>query len=579
MIACGPSAGAEPLVTASYQLDTNQDVDKIGTETTNIQTLKQVFEIKYKGLLSPVVKNEVTFKVEQEINSADDDIIRFLPTLDIGFKGRYWEAKSGAKRIHENSDEPGKNAKITDSYFVEVFYNPRTKIPDLKFKYVIDTDSEAGATDTRKDGVTVSSVYQFSDWLDLKGDFTHDVNDDRLQPDSDTIEQKRSATIGIRKIFYGKIKLNSEYTLEEIRGGTMLDAGGLKDKKEDETHTIKNTLSFRPFRATSLDGSYDVTIKQNMVNGEHSIATTPKVTVNQKIGTPIDATVEFLRSVTEDRHTTDDKTKTEDSWAVSLKAQFAKQLDFNFKYQKKDTDEIHADPAKSITSGSVNKNATWTGELAPFWKASATYDVTDTFEREAKTTIDTKYSLKTTFDFKAINLLLEPTYDITLKEDFVIREDSTTKDFKFKIAYKVLTTRNIGVKIDHTYGRKTDSAANNIQRTDSSTGNVTWNDVLPGWMLGFDLTRAATDTSEDDLGPDITTTFGIKADYKFKSLAFNTNYKYDKKSLTDDAETLDLKLGWVAVQWDATLTYTFNKTFSVELNEGYSIAFAFKYLL
>lgn len=87
------------------------------------------------------------------------------------------------------------------------------------------------------------------------------------------------------------------------------------------------------------------------------------------------------------------------------------------------------------------------------------------------------------------------------------------------------------------------------------------------------------DTSEDDLPPDITSTFGFKADYKFEQLMMSTTYKYDKKSLSDDSENFDAKIGWTAPKWDVSLTYTFKKTFSVALNEGYTISLTFKYNL
>ena len=37
-------------------------------------------------------------KVEQEVNSDSADVVRLLPTLELGFKGRYWDAKAGSKR-------------------------------------------------------------------------------------------------------------------------------------------------------------------------------------------------------------------------------------------------------------------------------------------------------------------------------------------------------------------------------------------------------------------------------------------------------------------------------------------------
>jgi hypothetical protein len=287
---------------------------------------------------------------------------------------------------------------------------------------------------------------------------------------------------------------------------------------------------------------------------------------------------EFARNVTEARNTADDNRKTEDIWTGEFKAKFSKIADFSFKYQDKDTVEDHDDPSKNRTSGTVNWNATWTGDLTPFWKASASWDLTDTYDMEKKITRETKYSLKTTFVFKAINLALDPTYDVTIKDDLVKAETSEIVDFKFKFAYLLVGTRTIEAKLDHTYGRKTDSLLNNIQRTDNTNGNIVWK-AFPGWIFGFDLTRNATDTSGDDLEPDITTTVGFKADCATQMFAFSTTYKYDIKTIGDNSENFDAKVGWRAPKWDVALTYNFKKTFSTSINEGYAITLTFKYNL
>lgn len=575
-----PSPAA--ILSGNYQLNWDQTSDTTETGTTEVKKMKQAIELKYAGFLSPVVANSVTFKIEQEVNSDAPDVVRLLPTLELGFKGRYWDAKAGSKRTYENSDELGKNPKTTDSHFVEIFYLAPKRVPDLKAKYTIDIDSEQDTTETRKDGITLSSVYTPTDWVNAKGDYTRNVLRDKLKPDADTEDEKSGGSLGFRHAFSDKLKAETQYTAEVSRGATLKSDGtGAVDgsAKEDLTNTWKNTASFRPFRDTIFDGSYDFDLKQNKVSGEHTLTTNIKAAASQKVGNPIDLKGDFSRAITELRHTADDNEKTEDTVTAEAKAKFSKQLDFSVKYQKKDTAEVHADPAKNTTTGSVNRNASWTADLTPFWTGSLSYDKTDTLALDVKTIVDTKYSLKSKLDFKAINLTFEPTYDITLKEDLVKPENSAIRDFKARIAYMVLTTRTVEAKFDHTYGRKTDSLAANIQRTDSTNANLAWKDPFPGWVFSFDAVRQATDTSGDDIAPDIASTFGIKADYKMDQLALNASYKYDKKSLTDNSENFDAKAGWTALKWDASLTYTHKRTFSVLPNEGYTLSLTFKYNL
>lgn len=577
----GVASGAG-IISGNYQLNWDQTVDRTEAGTTDVKKLKQILEVKYNGLLSPIVANSFSFKVEQEVNSNSADIVRLLPTLELGFKGQYWDAKAGAKRTYESSDELGKNPKVTDNHFIELFYLAPKRVPDIKAKYTVDLDKEEGVTNTRKDGVTLSSVYNPTLWLSAKGDYTRNTTRDKQKPDSDTEDEKSAGTVSLRHLVSDKLKVETQYTSEVSRAATLKSDGTgatSGSAKEDLTNTWKNTLSFRPFRDTSIDGSYDFDIKVNKVNGEHTLTANTKVTANQKAGKPIDLKGEFSRSVVEARHTQDDNRKTEDTWTAEARAKFSKQLDFALKYQVKDAVEPHADPAKSTSSGTVNRNASWNAELTPFWTGSLSYDKTDTLALDVKTIEEVKYSLKSKFDFKAIFFTLEPTYEITLKDDLAKPESSAIRDFKMRVAYQVFATRRIEAKLDHTYGRKTDSLLANIQRTDSTTATVAWKDPVPGWQFVFDAVRSATDTSQDDIGPDITSTFGLKADYKLDQLTLNTTYKYDKKSLTDDSETFDAKAGWTTLNWDATLTYTFKKTFSAVINEGYTISLAFKYNL
>jgi predicted porin len=577
----GPASAS--LLSANYQLNWDQTVDKTETGTTDVKKLKQSVELKYVGYLSPVVANSVSFKVEQEVNSDAPDVIRLLPILELGFKGKYWDAKAGAKRTDENTDEPGKNPKKTDNYYIEFFYLAPKSVPDVKAKYTIDLDTESGTTDTRKDGVTLSSVYAPTGWLSAKGDYTRNTLKDNLKADSDTEDEKSTGTVGLRHVLFSdKLKVETQYTTEVSRAATLKsDGSGAVDgsAKEDLTNTWKNLLGFRPFRDTSVDGSYDFDLKQNKVTGEHTLTTNIKAAASQKVGAPFDLRGDFSRAITEMRHTADDNKKTEDTWTAEAKAKFSKQLDFSVKYQKKDTVEDHVDPSKNTTSGSVNRNANWIGDLTPFWTAALSYDKTDTLALDVTTIVEEKYSLKSRFDFKEINLTLEPTYDITLKDDLVKPESSDIRDFKTRLAYLVLKTRTIEAKFDHTYGRKTDSLLANIQRTDTTNANVLWKDPVPGWQFSFDAVRSATDTSGDDLAPDITSTFGVKADFKKDQLALSTSYKYDKKSLSDNTENFDAKAGWIAPRWDASITYTFKKTFSDVINEGYTISLTFKYNL
>jgi len=569
------------LAGGDYQLTLDQSTDRTDAGETMNRTVRNTVNLRYRGFMSPVVENEITLKIEKENRNDGTDTLKINPVITLNYKGNYWGA--GARRTVDESNEPGRERKTTDSYFVEFYIRPnRSTLPDLKGKYSLDLDTEPGITDTRKQTVELSSIYQPIDPLTFRGDYGRMTNEDLLKADSDTEEEKMSFTAGVRLFPTEKIKLNSEFKVETIHSATLKSDGTGATPgsyKQDHTNTWKNTAAFRPFRVTTVDASYDFELKENFATGEHNSTRSGKASVTQKILEPFDIRGEVSQVVTEAKYSSDDNRKTEDTYTVDLMARFNKALDFTAKYQKKDTVEDHADPTRNVSSGSVNRSASWNGDLTAFWKATASYDQIDTITNRVTTTVDTKYSLRSTFDFKTINLYLEPTYDITMKDDRVKPEETDTRDFKFKVAWKALTTKNMEGRVDHTYGRKTDSALQNITRTDATNANLSWMEPLPGWLFAFDVTRSASDTSEDDLPPDITTTFSLKADYRFRVLFFAMNLKYDLKNPSDSTENFDFKAGWVAPSWDVSLSYTWKKTFSAALNEGYSINLTFKYNL
>jgi predicted porin len=338
-----PAHGA--LISGSYELSWDQDVDKTETETTDVQKFRQTLGLEYRGFLSPVVENEVTVQIEQEINTDEADTTRFLPTLDLGLKGNFWEARAGGKRTQENSDEPGENEKITDNFFIEFFYLAPENVPDLKAKYTLDTDFEEGETDTEDQEITLSSVYKPTDWLDLKGDYTRNESEDKINADSDTEDETINGSVAFRHFLSEKIKFDAQYDVEISKGATLLDGGGKTNQTDDQTQTVKSSLSFRPFKTTDLDASYDYDLDQDKETGEDTITRNAEISVSQKIAAVFDLEGGYNRNITTQEGTADDNEETEDEWTAGLEAKFSKQLDFSIEYEKTDTDVVHDDPA------------------------------------------------------------------------------------------------------------------------------------------------------------------------------------------------------------------------------------------
>lgn len=606
----GTSAWSAGLVSGSYSLNWSKDVQlKIDKEET--RTLKHTLETKYSGFLSAIVKNEITLKIEYEKGSKAPSELRFYPIVTLAYKGSYWNA--GSKR--SVTREPDTNQKVADTHFVEIYYlPPRLTLPDFKGKYTADFDVQSGTTDKFKQGISVSSSYQPQDWISIKGDYAWSRDEERFKKDPPDLtgtpvatDEKYNFTVGVRHFVSEKLKFNSEWKSEFGRSASFFDNGVAKvdSGKEDQTHTMKNTLAYLPFSGTSIDANYDYDLKQTMVpkieagqaaQQEHTLAYNTGVHLTQKVGESLDFKGEFTRSKTDIRHNALPGITVDDGWAIESNGKFSKQFVLGAKYSRHSilSDNPGAPNIIPKRTGSIARSLTWSGELLPVWKPSASYDRTDSYDHTITRgkflkTIETKYSLKGPIDLKLIEATLDPTYDISLKSDYTninpaLSEKISIRDLKVRISKNLLRTRTTEAKAEHSYGRKIESghidhSLNNVTRSDSSTFNISVKDVVPDYAAGFDFTRSATDTSGDADKPDVTENFTFKIDYKRKIFAWNASYKYDRNLREDKTNkwTFDWKAIWTANVWDVSLTFNKTKTLSFLRDESYKVGVDFKY--
>jgi hypothetical protein len=603
-------AGGKGLISGSYTLNWTQEVQKKDV-SKDTRTFKQALETKYVGFLSPLIENEISLKLEYDKSGDTPSEIRLYPIITLTYKGAYWNA--GSKRSIIN--DPSETQKVTDSHFVEMFYQPaRFAMPDLKAKYLIDADSQAGVTDKFKQTITLSSAYQPVDWFNLKGQYNFTDDRERFKKDPNdksgtpvVREEKYNVTAGIRHFFSDKLKLNSEWKSEFTRNASYFDNGVAKldTVKEDQIHTMKNALAFRPFVDTAIDVNYDYDLKQTMVpkvepgqpaTEEHTLTYNAIVKVTQKIGTPVEVKGEYNRLKTDVRHNALPSINIDDAWTLEARGDFSKQILLNAKYTQHNILDDNPGAPNVIPkhTGSIARSASWTGELLPVWKPSVNYDRTDTHDHtiargQFVKTSETKYSLKGPIDLKQLAATIEPSYDINIKNDYTnvepqLQEVISTRDFKLRLAKMLMQTRTMELKAEHTYGRKIeyghrDGALNNVNRSDASTVNFAVKDVIPNLTGGVDITRTATDTSGDADAADVTENFAVKADYKYSALSWNALYKYDRSLRSDKTNkwSFDWKATWTARDWDLSLTYNQTKTLSFLRDESYKVGVDFKY--
>lgn len=573
------------LYESSFQFNYDLTVDRTDEGTETDQTFNEVFETKFSQKLLPKLDFEYSFKfeLENEFQSDAEDTTRLLPELETKFEGDYWELGLGWKRSRESNDLPFEAAQIDESYFIELFLTPEGKVPDLKTKYTVDTSKQPPDTNTKDTSLELSSQYTLGDSIKLKVDYTRDESDDRVNVDSDTLDETFKTEETFKYIFSDKVKMDFKHQYEDETGATLLDAGGKTNEENIKTHEYQARLDYRPFKKTKITADADVEREKDKIEEKISKTQDYSVKLEQEIGEPISLKIEYEKSIDEDRGGISDFTDTkdeEDDYTYEMDLEFSDLLDFSLKYERT-IDEIddRVDDANDEKVETRDASFSWQADTGTFLTMSFSYTWSEDFTNDVLETKDRKISVKPDLNFEALNLKITTDYTHTITEDFTKTTDQKERDIDFSVTidYETQITDKLNFSLNHKYSRKVEQPGKVIERDDDTTVDFKLDEPWPGTSFGLNITRNASDRSEDESPPDINTTITFTWDHSMDPFDFALSYKYDKKKLTDNTETFDFSVGLSADSLSAKLTYTFDKTFSEELDESHSVSFTFQY--
>ncbi len=569
------------VYSSSFDLEYDLTVERSEDGTETDQTLSEIFQLKYSQPLLPKldVDGQFRFELENEFQSDGADTTRVLPEIEIGGKAEYWDLNLGAKRNRLSNDEPFEATSIQDSYFVEYFFKPTGKVPDLKLKYSIDTDEKGDEADSQDTAFEVSSVYEFADFLKLKVDYTRDETEDKVNPDSDTIDEEFRTEETLKYILTRNIKLDLKHQYEKSTGGTLLDLGGKTGESNKENNTYDGRITFKPFGETELRSTYKFQREKDIIGKATSESTDFEVGLDQNIGEPIEFKFKYYKSIDENVGIDSNEKEDEDTFTYDLSLFFSDLLDFSIKYEIKDNEtEDRLDPANNRTLETEDVSFSWSADTGTFMDLSVSYDWSVDKEDNINVSKNRDLSIKSTLRSDAINLEITPSYTNNITEDFTKVSEQKTRniDFNLGIDYDTKVTEKLGFSLSHKYGRSVDHPNKVIERDDDTSIDIQLNEPWDGSNFSLSLSRNASDRSGDDLPPDITSTITFNWDHTMGPFDFSVNYSFDNSKLADDAETFDVSLGWKGLNFDTQVRYSFDKTFSAELDESHNLTFSFK---
>ncbi len=568
-----------------FQFNYDLTIDRTDEGTETDQTFNEILETKYSQYLLPLLKVDTSFKLEleNEFQSDAEDTTRFLPELETKGSGDFWELGVGWKRTRESNDLPFEAAKIDDTFFVELFLTPKIKFPDLKLKYTIDTSKQPPDLNTEDTSLELSSIYELGELAKFKIDYTRDESDDRVNADSDTLDETFETEEVVKYLFSDKLKMDFKHQYEDETGATLLDAGGKANEENRKTNRYRGRVEFRPFRDTRLSGDLDLEREKDKIEEKINDTRDYSVKFEQDIGEPISFKFQYEKSIDKEIGGISDFTHikdTEDDFTYELNLEFSSLLDFTATYERTlDRLDDRVDDANDETTENRDFSFSWEADTETFLSLSFSYILSEDITNGKLESKEKRVSVKPNLDFEDLNLRVSGDYTDTTTEDFTTTVPGKERDIDFNLTidYDTDITDKLSFSLSHRYGRRVEQPGKVIERDDDTTLDFTLDEPWPGSRFSMSVTRSATDRSQDESPPDINSTITFTWDHSMDPFDFSISYKYDKKKLTDNTETFDFGVGLSADALSMKFRYTFDKTFSDELNESHTVSFNFQY--
>ena len=537
---------------AVFTVERTTEVKEDGT--THENQFDQSYTLSYETNLLETLEFSLDFALDIE----DTDAVPgygtrdTTPSVEVNLVAQWWDLFASWEETKTTNKDPAEGRIIESDWEFEAVVEPEYEALPA-FKYSI----QGGNDDVTDKDVELVFEYTFLDKLDVFLGLSRETTDEP-EPDSDTDGRTIEAEINLSHEFSKAITFEADWSSDRDQALTLADDGGILGREDILENNVRALLEWDILEMLMLsiekEVEWDKDLEQDTlevtdswvgdVEFDHDLSEALHVnlayTDEREDARPVGPhTYTITRDYTAELEFAPFEWLTiSPSFDRSAKTQWSKEAD-------SETDETLDDTYEILFDYSL-----W-GEFLVL-EVTRTWDLS--WEKGAKTTEERSWDVG--LDFTPLyvpNLEIVPTYSFTQDVDEIADTTDEEKSIDVDIGYEFSVNDRLVLALDHTYSRTQNwpsDAKMTIERSDDTDLVLTWDEFLRGMGAELSLTRAASDTSGDDKGPEIDYTYSATSDWEILSNAsFGFEYNRDVKQESED-------------------TQDFTTTFSVEFLDG-----------
>ena len=551
---------------AIFTVERTTDVDAVGA--THEDRFDQAYALSYETSLLPYLDFTLDFTLDVEETTEDPGFTTrdTTPAVDATLMAQWWELFAGWEETKTTDTDPAVGATVESNWEFEAIVVPEYQaIPAFRFNI------QGGNDDVLDRSLEMNFEYSFLDTVDLTFDALRETSD-VPEPDEDTEDRKYTTDIAITHLFTKAIAFEADWVNEREQNLQLSDQGEILTREDTLNNELRGLLEWNILDMMLLSIENDVQWDKDLEQD----------------------TLEFT-----------------DTWIGDFEYDYslteAFHLNLGYTDEREDARPVGPD------TYTITKDYTAALEFIPFdWLAiTPSYDRSDKIqwstdsEAETEQTVDEVYevaldyalwgdfmelAVTRTWDFTREQgvrtkedyawdvdvaflpifiprLEVAPQYTFTRDDDLIANTTDDEETIDVDIDYEISLNDVLVLGVAHTYSRTQSwpsDASMSIERADDTDLVLQWNEFLRGMNAELSWTRAASDTSGDDKGPEIDHTYSALFDWEvLNNYFFGIEYNHDVKQESED--TRDVTTTLSAEFYDGRIILDFEHEFDEQL--------------
>jgi predicted porin len=544
--------------------EVEKDTTEEGTDRT--QTTEQSYAISYETEINPALLLALDFTLDITDEENDVSTREVTPSVDLGLEAVWWDFTANWERSKVSSDDPEQQTTVDETWDLELTTEPQGGVvPSTTAHYQRDENEEGG--DTQTIDKTIEASLDYSVWEDRLGltfDIAKDTSDDKVNPDSDTEDRSYNLEVTFDYDYGDNLAFTVEWSNDRQQSVTLSDDDDVLEKDDTLDNNLRGQIQYNLFDGLELTLDREIEWAKDLELGP--LETTDTWTGEAAYGASLTEAVDVDLDFSEERVNTDgtesDSDTTTRDYAVALDFAPFDNITFTSSFDRSDQTERFDDSSQENTDTVDDQ---WEFELnAAFWYDQIEFTIARTFsnteEQGQKTEKNRDWDIDVTILFDGIpNLELSPEYTFTQTKDLL--QDTTDEEriIDFGVGYEISLNDVLILTLDHTYTRTRKDPAegqSTIQRDDDTDLTLSWDEFLRGMSLELNMTRQASDESEDDKEAVIDYTYIFFNDTATTDI-YTISFEFTQDDLDDSEDTRNILTTFSAEFLDGLLTIDF----------------------